>query len=93
VSFEFDDAAFKRAIEGNVRDHLREVQRRLLPIFDQVFNEHDSQPVAEIRPHMREAFCRAGLKPDNEDELTRYCEAISNGQRIQFAVSNDTISW
>jgi hypothetical protein len=79
-SFEFDEQAFRGAIENWVQDgfvnqYLPEMQAR----FDAVFESHQGRPVDEVAARLVEVV---GEGEGDPAAFKPYAEAISAGQRI-----------
>ena len=90
ANFERD---LKRQVQKVADKGVRDAANTAQKSFDSVFAAHKFEPVEDVIPHMREAFRRADLKPDDEAEVRRYAQSVTDGERIVVKVGDTKIKW
>jgi hypothetical protein len=85
IKFEFDSDGFKRNLQRDMERSANELMRQsaseLQSAFDSVLASHGGHPVDEVKPALTLACQRHDFTFD-EDDLTAYATAISEGTRI-----------
>ena len=81
----FDSSSFqrdlRRAAEQAANDGMKELAAKLQHLFDDVLQSSGGKPVDEIKVTLAAACKRQDYSLDDED-LTTYARAISEGTRI-----------
>ncbi|NKY38016.1 hypothetical protein [Cellulomonas septica] len=85
MSFQFDDRAFRRALQQETQSALDEVARNFEREFDRLRIQYAGRPVSEIRPAIRQMFADQGGSI-SDPELAEYAEAVSGGAKINVTV-------
>lgn len=79
--FEFDERAFKKAVEEAANDAVKESARDMQGVVDGVYETQAGRPTEEVMTQLR-AAARAARWKFTDAELRAYAEAISEGRRI-----------
>ncbi len=83
--FEFDDRAFRREVDKEVRKSLEEVRKNYQRLFERITTRYQGRPLEEIKRVLRTEWRREGGDITDPD-LTEYAQAISEGRRIEVRV-------
>jgi hypothetical protein len=85
IKFEFDSEGFNRDLESQMEqsanDAMRESASQLQTAFDSVLASHGGRPVLDVKSVLAEE-CRRHDFTFDDDDLTTYATAISEGTRI-----------
>jgi hypothetical protein len=85
--FRFDKSAFRRAVEHQVNDGMREIGARAQGELDTIFQSFGGQPVEAIAPQLKAAFRRLGWEVTPE-QVRSYAEAVAAGTRVVIKVGD-----
>ena len=70
AKFEFDEGAFRRAVQRQINQGMRDLGAKAQRELDAVFRDHGGEPVEAIIPHLEAAMRRFAWKI-SRDDLTK----------------------
>lgn len=85
IEFNFDAKAFERQMKQTVNDAIRDEASKLERALNSLGRQYRGQSLNVIKPALRRTWkSTTGDGGITEPDLTKFAEAIRDGQRIKF---------